>query len=130
MSTTTASADGRYDVLAEACPTRQVINRVGDRWSLLVLSALEGGTLRFSELRRAVEPISQKMLTQTLRTLEREGLVSRTVYASVPPKVEYALTPLGTGLSTAIAAIRGWAYANIAAIESARLDFDSRAEAG
>ena len=123
---TTMSPDGRYDVLAEACPTRQVVNRIGDRWSLLVLSALEGGTLRFQELRRTVDGISQKMLTQTLRTLEREGLVSRTVHASVPPKVEYALTPLGASLSSTIAAIRGWAYAHMSEIETARDAYDRR----
>ena len=107
------SADGRYDVLAEACPTRQVVNRIGDRWSLLVLYALEGGTLRFADLRRAVEGVSQKMLTQTLRLLERDGLVRREVFAAVPPHVEYSLTPLGRSLSGRIAAIREWAYANM-----------------
>ena len=122
----TASADGRFDVLAAACPTRQVINRIGDRWSLLVLYALEGGTLRFQELRRAVDGVSQKMLTQTLRTLERDGLVQRTVYATVPPKVEYALTLLGQSLSATIAAIRTWAYANMHQIDSARVSFDTR----
>ena len=124
----TASCDGRYDVLAAACPTRQVINGIGDRWSLLVLYALEGGTLRFQELRRAVDGVSQKMLTQTLRTLQRDGLVSRTVYASVPPKVEYALTPLGASLSESIAAIRAWAYAHMDQIEAARHDYDEAAD--
>jgi DNA-binding HxlR family transcriptional regulator len=126
--THTASADGRYDVLAEACPTRQVVNRIGDRWTLLVLYALEGGTLRFQELRRAVEGVSQKMLTQTLRLLERDGLVRREVFASVPPHVEYTLTPLGCSLSVRIAGIRDWAYANMPGIEAARRDFDSRGE--
>jgi DNA-binding HxlR family transcriptional regulator len=120
----TASSDGRYDVLAEACPTRQVVNRIGDRWSLLVLYALEGGTLRFAELRRAVEGVTQKMLTQTLRLLERDGLVRREVYAAVPPRVEYSLTPLGRSLAVRIAGIREWAYANLAGIETARRDFD------
>lgn len=122
----TASADGRYDVLSAACPTRQVINRIGDRWSLLVLYALENGTLRFQELRRTVDGVSQKMLTQTVRALERDGLVSRTIYASVPPKVEYSLTPLGRGLTARIAAIREWAYDNIDDIEQARHDFDTQ----
>lgn len=122
--THTASSDGRYDVLAEACPTRQVVNRIGDRWSLLVLYALEGGTLRFAELRRTVEGITQKMLTQTLRLLERDGLVRREVFAAVPPHVEYSLTPLGRGLSVRIATIREWAYANMDDIEAARRDFD------
>jgi DNA-binding HxlR family transcriptional regulator len=123
--THTASSDGRYDVLAEACPTRQVVNRIGDRWSLLVLYALEGGTLRFAELRRAVEGVTQKMLTQTLRLLERDGLVRREVFAAVPPRVEYSLTPLGRGLSVRIAGIREWAYTNMADIEAARRDFDA-----
>jgi len=124
--THTASPDGRYDVLAAACPTRQVINRIGDRWSLLVLYALEGGTLRFQELRRAVDGISQKMLTQTLRLLERDGLVARKIYPSVPPRVDYSLTPLGRSLSGHIAGIREWAYANMAGIEEARATFDTR----
>jgi DNA-binding HxlR family transcriptional regulator len=121
----TGSTDGRFDVLSAACPTRQVINRVGDRWSLLVLSALENGTLRFQELRRAVDGISQKMLTQTLRALERDGLLTRTVYASVPPKVEYTLTPLGAGLSEPIASLRIWAYAHMDQIDQARTRFDA-----
>src|SRR3954462_1068086 len=124
--TQTASADGRYDVLAAACPTRQVINRIGDRWSLLVLYALEGGTLRFQELRRAVDGVSQKMLTQTLRALERDGLVRREIFASVPPHVEYSITPLGRGLPGHIVAIREWAYANMTDIEAARERFDAR----
>jgi DNA-binding HxlR family transcriptional regulator len=124
--TFTASADGRYDVLSAACPTRQVINRIGDRWSLLVLYALENGTLRFQELRRTVDGVSQKMLTQTVRALERDGLISRTIYPSVPPKVEYSLTPLGRGLTERISAIRMWAYDNIDDIEQARREFDTR----
>jgi DNA-binding HxlR family transcriptional regulator len=126
----TSSPDGRFDVLSAACPTRQVINRVGDRWSLLVLSALENGTLRFQQLRRAVDGVSQKMLTQTLRTLERDGLVTRTVYASVPPKVEYTLTPLGEGLSEPVASIRSWAYEHMDQIERARDRFDNAATQG
>jgi DNA-binding HxlR family transcriptional regulator len=122
-----ASSDGRFDVLAAACPTRQVVNRIGDKWTLLVLYALEGGTLRFQELRRMVDGISQKMLTHTVRLLERDGLVHREIHASVPPKVEYSLTPLGRGLATQIAGIREWAYQNMDRIERARDDFDSRA---
>ncbi len=124
----TASADGRFDVLAAACPTRQVVNRIGDRWSLLVLYALERGTMRFQELRRTVEGVSQKMLTQTLRILERDGLVRRQVFASVPPRVEYSLTPLGQSLSGRIAQIRAWAYGHMDEIERARSEFDRRAE--
>jgi DNA-binding HxlR family transcriptional regulator len=126
MATHTMSPDGRFDVLAAACPTRQVVNRIGDRWSLLVLYALEGGTLRFQELRRTVDGVSQKMLTQTLRALERDGLVVRRIHASVPPKVEYSLSPLGTGLAERIAVIRSWAYEHMDDIETARARFDRR----
>ncbi|HEY7010619.1 MAG TPA: helix-turn-helix domain-containing protein, partial [Jatrophihabitantaceae bacterium] len=104
----------------------QVINRIGDRWSLLVLYALERETLRFQQLRRAVDGVSQKMLTQTLRALERDGLVRREVFASVPPRVEYSLTDLGRGLAGRIRAIREWAYAHMDDIEAARDLFDRR----
>lgn len=122
----TASADGRFDVLVEACPTRQVINRIGDRWSLLVLYALERETLRFQQLRRSVDGVSQKMLTQTLRLLERDGLVHREVFASVPPRVEYSLTQLGRDLAARIREIREWAYTHMDDITSARERFDAR----
>jgi DNA-binding HxlR family transcriptional regulator len=127
MVSAAASADGRYDVLAAACPTRQIVNRIGDKWSLLVLSALEGGTLRFQELRRAVDGISQRMLTQTLRGLERDGLVERTVHAVIPPRVDYSLTVLGRSLSSPIAALRAWAYTHIQEVDDARGAFDRRA---
>lgn len=130
MAAHTASADGRFDVLAMACPTRQVVNRIGDRWSLLVISALSPGTLRFQELRRVVEGVSQKMLTQTLRALERDGIVLRQVHASVPPRVEYSLTELGVGLSERIAHIRTWAYGAMDDIDAARARFDSKQSRG
>lgn len=122
--THTASRDGRFNVLAEACPTRQVVNRIGDRWSLLVLYALERETLRFQQLRRTVDGVSQKMLTQTLRNLERDGLVHREVFASVPPRVEYSLTSLGKSLADRVRAIREWAYAHMDDIDAARAEFD------
>jgi DNA-binding HxlR family transcriptional regulator len=116
-----ASPDGRFDVMAPACPTRQVVSTIGDKWTLLVLYALElGGTLRFSQLQRTVEGITQKMLTQTLRELERDGIVSRHVHATVPPRVDYALTDLGRSLSGAIATLRTWAYDHMDDIETAR----------
>jgi DNA-binding HxlR family transcriptional regulator len=118
------SPDGRFDVLATACPTRQVVSTIGDKWTLLVLYALENaGTLRFSQLQRAVEGITQKMLTQTLRQLERDGIVSRYVHATVPPRVDYALTDLGRSLSGVIATLRSWAYQHMDEIESARDDY-------
>ena len=124
----TASRDGRFDVLAEACPTRQVINRIGDRWSLLVLYALERETLRFQQLRRAVDGVSQKMLTQTLRSLERDGMVTRTVTPTVPVTVAYELTDLGRGLSKPVQALGKWAFDHRIEIESARTKFDGRNE--
>ena len=94
---------------------------------ILVISALTGGTMRFSQLRAQVEGITQKMLTQTLRGLERDGLVERRVYPVVPPHVEYTLTALGSGLSDTIAGIRAWAYQHMDEIEAARATFDTRA---
>jgi DNA-binding HxlR family transcriptional regulator len=127
-SSSLASADGRFDVMAAACPTRQVIGRIGDKWTLLTLYALGERTVRFSELRRAVDGVSQKMLTQTLRGLERDGLVSRRVYATVPPKVEYSVTPLGASLQDVIATFRAWAYGHMDEIATARGGYDERAD--
>jgi DNA-binding HxlR family transcriptional regulator len=118
------SEDGRFDVMAADCPTRQVIGRVGDKWSLLVLYALSTGTKRFSQLRFEVEGISQKMLTQTLRGLERDGLVHRQAYPTIPPKVEYRLTPLGDSLEDVIAMVRQWAYAHMDEINDQRDQYD------
>lgn len=124
--TKSGSSDGRFDVLTEACPTRQVIGRIGDKWTLLVLTALRGETLRFSELGRRVEGITQKMLTQTLRGLERDGLVTRTVYPVIPPRVEYAMTDRGNTLAELVSGIRLWAYATMDDIEISRREFDER----
>ena len=119
-----ASPDGRFDVMAPACPTRQVVSTIGDKWTLLALYALElGGTLRFSQLQRAVPGITQKMLTQTLRRLERDGIVSREVHPVIPPRVDYALTDLGRSLSGVIAELRTWAYSHMDDIESAREEY-------
>ena len=115
-----------FNPLRAACPTRQVLTRVSDRWSMFVILALEDGTLRFSELRRRVEGITQKMLTQTLRGLERDGLVAREALPTVPVTVRYTLTPLGHSLGKAVATIRDWAYQHIGDIEEARADYDAR----
>jgi DNA-binding HxlR family transcriptional regulator len=88
-----------WDVYKLSCPTRQVLDCIADKWAALVVGLLLGGTRRFGEMRKAIEGVSQKMLTQTLRNLERDGMVSRRVYATVPPKVEYSLTPLGLSLA-------------------------------
>jgi DNA-binding HxlR family transcriptional regulator len=118
----------RWDAMKAACPTRQVIARIADKWAMLVITALDGEeALRFSELRRRIEGVSQKMLTQTLRALERDGLVSRTIYPTVPVTVEYRLTTLGQSLTDAVDAIRDWAYGHMSQIELARDAFDARA---
>lgn len=106
----------------------EVIARVADKWTMIILDVLaEHGVQRFSQLARQVDGISQKMLTQTLREMEREGLVTRTVYPVVPPKVEYQLTDLGLGLGAAFCGVWVWAEQNLQAIEQARTVFDRRA---
>jgi DNA-binding HxlR family transcriptional regulator len=111
------------------CPTRTVLDRMGDRWGVLVVLHLLEGTRRFSELRDRIGGITPKALTHVLRALERDGLLERMVYAEVPPRVEYSLTPLGRSLSPVIDVITGWAEANIYAIEKARATYDSRVAA-
>jgi DNA-binding HxlR family transcriptional regulator len=112
------------DVYAGDCPTRQVLDRIADKWTALIIGLLDDRTMRFSQLQRSIGGISQKMLTQTLRNLERDGLVTRTVYAEVPPRVEYKLTALGQTLVEPIAAIREWAEMHIEAIVAARVEYD------
>jgi DNA-binding HxlR family transcriptional regulator len=116
------------NVYSGNCPTRQVLDRIGDKWTVLVIGLLEGGPRRFSQLQRQIGGISQKMLTQTLRNLERDGLVNRTLYPEVPPRVEYRLTPLGETLCTPIAVIRYWAEAHIGEVTEAQTAYDVRAE--
>ena len=106
--------------LAEKCPVRDVLDCIGDRWSLLVLLNLSAGTLRFTVLKRAIGDISQRMLSQTLRSLERDGYISRTVYPTVPPKVEYCLTDLGHSLLEKIEPLLHWADENHAQVKAAR----------
>jgi DNA-binding HxlR family transcriptional regulator len=101
-----------------------VLERVGDKWSVLVVVTLGGGPKRFNELRRAIASISQRMLTLTLRGLERDGLLTRTVFPTIPPRVDYELTALGRSLLEPVAALGNWARHNHAAIERARLRFD------
>lgn len=114
------------DPRVEALVT-DLIGRVADKWTLLVLEELEDhGTCRFTELSRLVPGISQKMLTQTLRAMERDGLVRRTVHAVIPPKVEYDLTDLGHSLGEAFCGVWHWAGANLEMVEKARIAFDKR----
>jgi DNA-binding HxlR family transcriptional regulator len=104
-----------------------VLNRVGDKWSVLVIELLGRGPQRFSDLRRSIEGISQRMLTLTLRGLERDGLVTRTVFATIPPSVEYALSPLGRTLLEPVCALAAWAQRSREEIQAARERFDATA---
>ncbi|MEJ2869841.1 helix-turn-helix domain-containing protein [Actinomycetospora sp. OC33-EN08] len=119
----------RGDLYAADCPSRQVLDRIGDRWSVLVVSTLADGTLRHGGIAGRIHGITPKMLTQTLRGLERDGLVHRTVYAEVPPRVEYGLTDLGHDLVGLMRRLEDWAETHIGDVESARSDYDARATA-
>jgi DNA-binding HxlR family transcriptional regulator len=118
--------------LHETEPCRKVsriLSRIGDKWSVLIVMQLGEKPHRFNELRRALGSISQKMLSATLRTLERDGFVSRTVTPTVPPRVDYALTELGRDLLCPVGALGAWAMDNIDRIEAARREYDARLEA-
>ncbi len=117
----------KWDVYNERCPTRIVLDRIADKWTVLVVGALEHKTKRFGQLRREIGGVSQKMLTQTLRGLERDGIITRRVYASVPPKVEYSLTGLGHTLVHILEAIRAWSETNIEQVLKARDNYDAEA---
>ncbi|KXK62092.1 HxlR family transcriptional regulator [Micromonospora rosaria] len=125
--------DDGYDVrqwdVREDCEVRQILDRIADKWSLLVIALLDQRSLRFTELRRQVDGISQRMLARTLRHLERDGLVSRTVHPSVPPRVDYALTPLGATLHETIRALVTWTETHQQEIAAARAAYDVRAAA-
>ena len=112
---------------AEECPLRDILDRVGDKWSVLAVIYLKNGKQRFGDLRRLIDGISQRMLTQTLRQLERDGLVRRTVYPTVPMRVEYELTALGRTLIEPLSALAQWAECNREAILHSRADYDGRA---
>lgn len=111
----------------QECPIREVLDRIGDKWSVLVVVLLGERGRRFSELYRSIEGISQRMLTLTLRQLERDGLVSRTVHATVPSRVDYALTDLGRTLLEPVTAVADWATAHRADILAARTRYDTAA---
>lgn len=113
----------------EDCEVRQILDRIADKWSLLVIALLERRVLRFTELRREIDGVSQRMLTVTLRQLERDGLVKRTVHAVVPPRVEYELTPLGGTLHATIQSLVSWTEVHQGEIASARAAYDSRGSA-
>ncbi len=107
-------------VLNAGCPSRALLARIGDKWTALVIRSLDGRTLRYNELQREVAGISQKMLTQTLRALEEDGLITRKVYPVIPPMVEYSLTPLGRTLVGPVHAICAWAENHLPRIEAHR----------
>lgn len=115
---------GRFD--ADCLATREILNRVGDKWSVLIVVLLGQGTQRFNELKRAVEGISQRMLTATLRGLERDGLVKRTVHPTNPPQVKYELTALGRSLLEPVSTLAMWAQGHRAEVQRARDVFDRK----
>ena len=128
MSTRTVPSttrDSMYDISNPKCPTQQVLDRVASKWTMLVILALGASPLRYAELRRRVVGVTKKVLTETLRALERDGLVSRHVYPTVPVQTEYALTELGRSLGDAVGVIRSWAYQNVEIVAEARSRYDS-----
>jgi DNA-binding HxlR family transcriptional regulator len=117
----------RLDPESEACKAvRSVLARVGDKWSVLIIVLLGDGAARFNEIKRSVEGISQRMLTLTLRGLERDGLVKRTHFPTIPPRVEYELTPLGRSLWKAVEPLGAWAQTHVSHVAKARTVFDHR----
>ncbi|GIJ43166.1 transcriptional regulator [Virgisporangium aliadipatigenens] len=116
-----------YDAFLAQCPTRDLLDTLADKWTCLVVAALRDGDRRYSDINRTVAGVSQKMLTQTLRGLERDGLITRTVTASVPVRVDYDLTPLGRSLLPVMAAIKAWAEANMDEVQAARRSYDAQA---
>ncbi|MWV60813.1 winged helix-turn-helix transcriptional regulator [Rathayibacter sp. VKM Ac-2754] len=117
------------DPYAAGCPSRRLLDRIGDRWTVLVVGALGDGPLRFSAIRRIVEGVSQKMLTQTLRGLERDGLVTRTVYAEVPPRVEYELTAAGRTLQEPLKALERWSIEHFGQVAASWETYDEERSA-
>src|SRR5207302_10171518 len=121
----TALIPGNLHVPEDCRAVSEVLSRVGDKWSVLVVSTLGDGPKRFNELRKALGSISQRMLTLTLRALERDGLITRTVFPTIPPRVDYELTKLGRSLLEPVSGLSLWARQNRSAIETARRQFDS-----
>ena len=122
-------AKAEFDAYLAACPSRLLLDRISDKWVTLVICSLEDGPQRFSEVSRRLAGVSQKMLTQTLRTLERDGLVTRSVTASVPVRVDYALTPLGQSLLEPIKHVKAWAERHVPEVLEAQRGYDEDREA-
>ncbi|WP_246034957.1 winged helix-turn-helix transcriptional regulator [Azoarcus indigens] len=125
-----AQAGAGYDVYAKDCPARLVLNRLADKWALLIVSLLGTGPLRFNQLRREIEGVSQKALSQTLRRLERDGLIDRQAFPTVPVTVEYSLTELGQTLASAFQPLASWAEHHIETVLDAQRRYDERASQG
>ncbi|MCF3132541.1 winged helix-turn-helix transcriptional regulator [Streptomyces olivochromogenes] len=135
MPTTTAAqrreqARIEYDAFIRGCPTNQLLDRISDKWVSLVVAALAAGPMRYSDLGRRIAGVSPKMLTQTLRSLERDGLLTRTVTPSVPVRVDYELTPLGASLACLLTAVKDWAETHFNEVHAARDRYDSDSEPG
>ncbi len=120
-----AADKAAYDAFVAECPSRQLLDRLSDKWVTLALVALEGGPQRYSQLSRTMAGVSQKMLTQTLRTLERDGLVTRTVTASVPVTVTYEMTDLGRSLHRVVGLLKDWAESHMDEVHAARGSYDA-----
>ncbi|MEU9915081.1 helix-turn-helix domain-containing protein [Streptomyces sp. NPDC051001] len=114
-----------YDAFIRGCPTNQLLDRLSDKWVSLVVSALSTGPMRYSDLTRKIAGVSPKMLTQTLRSLERDGILGRTVTPSVPVRVDYELTPLGHSLAVLLTAVKDWAETHIEEVHQARERYDT-----
>jgi DNA-binding HxlR family transcriptional regulator len=127
MDVTTSDPDGFQHVTVQCRKVSAILSRVGDKWTVLVVMLLGGGPRRFNDIKRQVDGISQRMLTLTLRGLERDGLVRRTVTPTIPPRVDYELTPAGFSLLDPVQALGAWAQAHIETIEAARSAFDAKA---
>ncbi|MFI5626117.1 winged helix-turn-helix transcriptional regulator [Nocardioides sp. NPDC051685] len=128
MGTTTAERPSGFDAFTALCPSRRLLDTIGDKWVSLAIVALGlNGPLRYSELASRIEGVSQKMLTQSLRKMERDGLLTRTVTPSVPVRTDYELTPLGQTLLPVLAHLKEWAEVHMAEVDAARTAYDGRA---
>lgn len=115
-----------FDAYLASCPSRKLLDRLSDKWVALVLKSLIDGPKRYSELARQLAGVSQKMLTQTLRSLERDGMLTRTVTPSVPARVDYELTPLGESLAGILGQLKTWAEQHMPEVDGARAEYDAR----
>jgi len=133
MPTTTAAqrreqARVEYDAFIKGCPTNQLLDRLSDKWVSLVVAALSTGPMRYSDLSRKIAGVSPKMLTQTLRTLERDGILTRTITPSVPVRVDYELSALGSSLAGLLTAVKAWAETHIEEVHEARERYDTNSD--